>query len=85
MTQATSYANAYADWMRDPAAYWAQEAAGITDPELLPFTAGGYRDVTRIAAGDCKNPAFRRHSPARSSARKSRLLLSGRTTMDNSR
>ncbi|HVY16286.1 MAG TPA: AMP-binding protein [Rhodopila sp.] len=30
MTQANSYADAYADWLRDPAAYWAGEAAGIT-------------------------------------------------------
>ena len=30
MTTAPSYADAYADWMRDPAAYWAAEAEGIT-------------------------------------------------------
>ena len=30
MTNAPSYADAYGDWMRDPAAYWAEEAAGIT-------------------------------------------------------
>jgi len=30
MTNAPSYADAYGDWMRDPAAYWAGEAAGIT-------------------------------------------------------
>ncbi len=29
MTQYSSYADAYAGWMRDPAAYWAAEAAGI--------------------------------------------------------
>ncbi|HEY4174556.1 MAG TPA: AMP-binding protein [Rhodopila sp.] len=29
MTDAPSYAAAYGDWMRDPAAYWAAEAAGI--------------------------------------------------------
>src|SRR6185437_9270393 len=30
MTQASSYADAYADWKRDPASFWAGEAAGIT-------------------------------------------------------
>jgi propionyl-CoA synthetase len=30
MTEATSYADAYGAWMRDPAAWWATEAAGIT-------------------------------------------------------
>jgi propionyl-CoA synthetase len=30
MTDAPSYADAYGDWMRDPAAYWAAEAQGIT-------------------------------------------------------
>src|ERR1700759_2026536 len=30
MTTATSYAEAYGDWMRDPSAYWAAEAGGIT-------------------------------------------------------
>jgi propionyl-CoA synthetase len=30
MTDATSYADAYGAWMRDPAAWWAQEAQGIT-------------------------------------------------------
>jgi prephenate dehydrogenase len=30
----------------------AAAVAGITDPELLALTAGGFRDVTRIAAGD---------------------------------
>jgi propionyl-CoA synthetase len=30
MTTAPSYADAYGDWMRDPAAYWAAEAQGIT-------------------------------------------------------
>jgi propionyl-CoA synthetase len=30
MTTASSYAEAYADWMRDPAAFWAAEAQGIT-------------------------------------------------------
>jgi propionyl-CoA synthetase len=30
MTEATSYADAYGAWMRDPAAWWAAEAAGIT-------------------------------------------------------
>ena len=29
MTDATSYADAYGTWMRDPEAYWAAEAAGI--------------------------------------------------------
>jgi prephenate dehydrogenase len=26
--------------------------AGVTEPDLLSLTAGGFRDVTRIAAGD---------------------------------
>jgi hypothetical protein len=39
---------------------------------------------TRIPAGDCANPASVSTAPARS-ARESRLLLSDRTTMDNSR
>jgi propionyl-CoA synthetase len=30
MTTASSYADAYGDWMRDPEAYWAAEAQGIT-------------------------------------------------------
>jgi propionyl-CoA synthetase len=30
MTQISRYADAYAGWLRDPAAYWAEEAAGIT-------------------------------------------------------
>jgi propionyl-CoA synthetase len=30
MTEVTSYADAYGAWMRDPAAWWAAEAAGIT-------------------------------------------------------
>ncbi len=30
MTSATSYADAYGAWMRDPAAWWEAEAAGIT-------------------------------------------------------
>jgi propionyl-CoA synthetase len=30
MTEATSYADAYGAWMRDPAVWWAAEAAGIT-------------------------------------------------------
>ncbi len=30
MTEATSYADAYGAWMRDPAAWWAAEARGIT-------------------------------------------------------
>jgi len=30
MTTATSYSEAYSDWMRDPATYWAGEAQGIT-------------------------------------------------------
>jgi propionyl-CoA synthetase len=30
MTTAPSYAEAYGDWMRDPSAYWAAEAQGIT-------------------------------------------------------
>ena len=30
MTNALSYADAYGAWMRDPEAYWAQEAQGIT-------------------------------------------------------
>jgi propionyl-CoA synthetase len=30
MTNAPSYAAAYGEWMRDPAAYWAAEAQGIT-------------------------------------------------------
>jgi prephenate dehydrogenase len=30
----------------------ASAVAGATDPELLSLTAGGFRDVTRIAAGD---------------------------------
>jgi propionyl-CoA synthetase len=30
MTNAPSYADAYGDWQRDPEAYWAQEATGIT-------------------------------------------------------
>jgi propionyl-CoA synthetase len=29
MTDAATYADAYGDWMRDPSAYWAAEAAGI--------------------------------------------------------
>ena len=46
MTTASTYADAYGDWMRDPAAYWAGEAAGITwtkpwnaafDPSLGAF------------------------------------------------
>ena len=30
MTTASSYADAYRDWMRDPSAYWESEARGIT-------------------------------------------------------
>jgi prephenate dehydrogenase len=30
----------------------ASAVAGATDPELLALTAGGFRDVTRVAAGD---------------------------------
>src|SRR4051812_31794272 len=30
MTTATSYADAYGDWMRDASAYWTAEAQGIT-------------------------------------------------------
>lgn len=30
MTNATSYAEAYGNWMRDPEAYWTQEAQGIS-------------------------------------------------------
>lgn len=30
MTTARSYAEARGDWMRDPSAYWAAEAQGIT-------------------------------------------------------
>jgi propionyl-CoA synthetase len=46
MTTASSYAEAYGDWMRDPAAYWTAEAQGITwtkpwekifDPSLGAF------------------------------------------------
>jgi propionyl-CoA synthetase len=46
MTRATSYAKAYGDWMRDPAAYWEAESAGIAwtrpwdkvfDPSLGAF------------------------------------------------
>src|ERR1700712_4523118 len=46
MTTASSYADAYGDWMRDPAAYWAAEAQGISgtkpwekifDPSLGAF------------------------------------------------
>ena len=32
----------------------ASAVAGVTDPALLNLTAGGFRDVTRIAAGDPK-------------------------------
>jgi propionyl-CoA synthetase len=46
MTTASSYADAYGDWMRDPSAYWETEARGITwtqpwdkvfDPSLGAF------------------------------------------------
>ena len=68
MTTATSYADAYGDWMRDPSAYWEAEAEGITwnkrwdkvfDPEMGAFGqwfAGAHAEhVLQLSGPACRD------------------------------
>jgi propionyl-CoA synthetase len=42
MTTAQTYAEAYGDWMRDPAAFWAGEAEGITWSKVFEPSLGAF-------------------------------------------